>query len=945
MLNSFMRKFLRSSARGHTLNSSLNSRSFLGFLSSHLALATALFAFTPHSLAAQSFTALPAGSTAEIGSNSPLGEYLTPDQIALNPVLLKEDHMNDAKMEELLTRPQTAANAQNLSPNGPRASSAYEGTGSDSPRRTFMLNERRAAQPSALEQYYAQRTHSPLRQFGYDLFASSQDQNMLRAAPNQIQGQAQIQGESQGAMADDYILGAGDEVNVLIRGQINFSKTIPLQRDGTLVVEDLAPIQAQGRKIKDVSDEIKKMIGDYYNSDVFLSVSKTRQISVMVSGQVSRPGPVFLSSFATLKEALIKAGGVNKDGTLRRIKILRANSQLIVDLYGLLIYGSNSLAMGLKDGDVIQVDPIGPTLAIAGDVKRPGVYEILPKLSRETSNTSPVESAIINSKSQALSLEDLLLFSGGVIAPGNLRYVRNSPQENGAELSLDITDLSQKIFTDGDVLWVGRNIDRAESSVELMGESRANGVYALTDTPDLTQLLAKDRIFGGHIYPLFAVIERWDAAKLSPIYIAFSPERVVNHSTRVSLKGGDRVYLFSKSEIRSLSIPDQAINKDMDDTQRFDNIAVSSQLNDFAPNDDRLQSLQNFIRDHLVYLRGAVGREGAYPIAPGVPITSLISTANGTTKGADLTHVEVTSLTHSNTDLSSREFADTKRTIYNLGRNSGKSPAKTITLRPGDTVRINQAAPTQSDAHVVLAGEVKSPGAYDLMPGDTLGILLERAGGLTQDAYPAGTIFSRASERAREEQRFQNVARDLELRLSSALSTASNSKKSNAPNDQEIAAARDLIADLKNSHALGRLTVQADPEMLKIHPDQDILLEKGDKIFIPKRPSTVRVAGEVLSPVALRFTSGQGPQDYIDQAGGMTHDADADRAFIIYPDGSASPIGESLWSYRTVMITPGSTIIVPRDPKPFDFIEGAKDITQILANLATTAIFADNLSD
>lgn len=932
MLNNSMREFLRSSARGHTLhsrlhsrlNSGLFSRNFLGFLSSHLALATALFAFTSHSLAAQSFAALPEQPPTEIGSNSPLGEYLTPDQIALNPVLLKEDHMDDAEMEELLGGAQVGSqagtqagnNARNLSSNGPSASSAYQGTGSFSQGRTLMFNEKYAPQPSALEHYYAQRTQSPLRQFGYDLFSSPQDQNMLRATPNQAQG------ESQGAMADDYILGAGDEVNVLIRGQINFSKTIPLQRDGTLVVEDLAPIQAQGRKIKDVSDEIKKMIGDYYNSDVFLSVSKTRQISVMVSGQVSLPGPVFLSSFATLKEALIKAGGVNKDGTLRRIKILRGESQLFVDLYGLLIYGSNSLAMGLKDGDVIQVDPIGPTLAIAGDVKRPGVYEILPKFGRAAS-------ALTAQDSQSLSLEDLLLFSGGPVAPGKLRYIRRSPQSNGAEFSTTVTALQDKIFSNGDVLWVGRDTERAEGSIELMGESRSNGLFTLAQSPDLAHLLKDGRVMGPHIYPAFAVIERWDAEHLAPKLLSFSPERVINKSSNLKLQGGDRIYLFSRDELLNFitTAPRELNQLSFDTTQN-----APSPLTDFAPTPDRMESLRQYCLDHLVYVRGAVGREGAYAIADGASIQSVIDLAGGPTKNADPARIELTTRATKTGDEAARR-------VIALGQNSAA-----LRLHPGDQLRIHQTAAPQGDLHVVIAGEVKSPGTYDLMPGDTLGVLIERAGGLSRDAYPMGAVFSRASERAREEQRFHATARDLELKLSAALS-APPSKKSAAPNDSDIALARDLIADLKNSHALGRLTVQADPEMLKIHPDQDILLEKGDRIYIPKRPSTIRVAGEVLSPAALRFMSGQKAQDYIDQAGGLTHDADADRAFIIYPDGSASPIGESLWSYRTVMITPGSTIIIPRDPKPFDFIEGAKDITQILANLATTAIFADNISD
>src|SRR5690606_19598068 len=84
--------------------------------------------------------------------------------------------------------------------------------------------------------------------------------------------------------------------------------------------------------------------------------------------------------------------------------------------------------------------------------------------------------------------------------------------------------------------------------------------------------------------------------------------------------------------------------------------------------------------------------------------------------------------------------------------------------------------------------------------------------------------------------------------------------------------------------------------------------------------------------------------DYLSEAGGTTLHADKGRMFVLYPNGSAQPVRASNWTrIRPVMITPGSTIVVPRDPKPFDFIESAKDITQILSNLAITGIYADEL--
>ena len=167
--------------------------------------------------------------------------------------------------------------------------------------------------------------------------------------------------------------------------------------------------------------------------------------------------------------------------------------------------------------------------------------------------------------------------------------------------------------------------------------------------------------------------------------------------------------------------------------------------------------------------------------------------------------------------------------------------------------------------------------------------------------------------------------------------------ESKAPDTTQITLARDLAAELRQVEAVGRITVEADPGVLVTEPELDILLEPGDRIFIPKRPLTVRVNGEVLSPASLQFRKDKDPRDYIAEAGNYTYHADKNRVFVLYPDGSAQPLLVNAWNHTATFIPPGSTIVVPRDPKPFDFIQSARDISQILSNLAITGIFLDDL--
>jgi hypothetical protein len=132
--------------------------------------------------------------------------------------------------------------------------------------------------------------------------------------------------------------------------------------------------------------------------------------------------------------------------------------------------------------------------------------------------------------------------------------------------------------------------------------------------------------------------------------------------------------------------------------------------------------------------------------------------------------------------------------------------------------------------------------------------------------------------------------------------------------------------------------VTVDPAVLLAHPERDPLLETGDAIYIPKRPSTVAVTGEVLNPGAFAYKPGQSLDDYIDMAGGETDAAEDSMVFVIMPDGTAVPSHTSWWSFGgDVRIPPGSTIVVPRDPQPFNWTTFLATYTDILSKVAITA--------
>ena len=158
-------------------------------------------------------------------------------------------------------------------------------------------------------------------------------------------------------------------------------------------------------------------------------------------------------------------------------------------------------------------------------------------------------------------------------------------------------------------------------------------------------------------------------------------------------------------------------------------------------------------------------------------------------------------------------------------------------------MRVNQKFQKVEDKSVLILGEVNNPGRYDLLPGDKVSDLLARAGGLTPQAYPDGAIFSRDTERKAEEARYHAQAADMCRAISAAL--AQDDKKVDTAKLED---ARALADELDNAQGLGRITVKADPAMLKAHPDLDMPLKSDDRLFIPKRALVVRSGAKFSRP-------------------------------------------------------------------------------------------------
>ena len=291
---------------------------------------------------------------------------------------------------------------------------------------------------------------------------------------------------------------------------------------------------------------------------------------------------------------------------------------------------------------------------------------------------------------------------------------------------------------------------------------------------------------------------------------------------------------------------------------------------------------------------------------------------------------------------------------FNLGRAiSGTDPQYTIPLRPGDIITVfsqkDIQVPVSKQTRIVrIQGEVRNPGIYQLRPGDTLPMVIDRAGGLTSNAYVYGTEFARESVRDGQRRNIQQVIRSLESQLT--FEATNPVLSSGSPDDQRRQLAMQAsnranltqkVEQLKNSNPNGRLSLELDPKDAE-YPE--LLMEDGDLVTVPQVPSSVAVIGAVYNESALLYKEGKLAKDYLANAG-VSVTAEREWTFLVRADGSIRAPDTSGWSTSgevfDIALMPGDVVVVPekiqRETGYTTFMRGLKDWTQVLFQLGLAA--------
>lgn len=285
-------------------------------------------------------------------------------------------------------------------------------------------------------------------------------------------------------------------------------------------------------------------------------------------------------------------------------------------------------------------------------------------------------------------------------------------------------------------------------------------------------------------------------------------------------------------------------------------------------------------------------------------------------------------------ELSSIDNESAKRELTYLDPNE----ASARPLKNGDVINISSVVGVDPRT-IKLTGEIQNPGSYSIQPGDRILDIINRAGGFSTEAYFQGSVYLREDVAESQKVAFERAADELENTIVDIVT-----QNSVNVGEYTILPISNLIKKLREEEPVGRMIVNLDTLQLKSDPIVNFVVQDGDELYVPKRPSSVSIVGEVLNSATVGFNPGFTIDEYIDQAGGLKDSADRNKIFVILPNGKAQLVKKSLFKSEKGIL-PGSTIVISRDSKPFDAIRWTQIITPILADLATSAAAIAAISD
>jgi polysaccharide export outer membrane protein len=716
-----------------------------------------------------------------------------------------------------------------------------------------------------------------LKPFGYDLFDH---------APSTFAPVTNV------PVPSDYIIGAGDQLQVQLYGAQNRTLKLIVARDGTISFPDLGPVVVAGQSFNRAKDSLEARVERQMTGvHASISMGDTREIRIFVLGEARNLGSFTISGLGTITSALYAAGGVRRTGSLRNIELKRHGTVVRhLDLYDLLIRGDTSDDTKLVQGDVVFVPTVGATVSVDGEVRRPAIYEV----RGET------------------TVAAVLQLAGGATPeadPSRVVLTRIEANERRVVMSIDLASAAGRSapLRNGDVIRVMRLRPTLDSGILVDGHLYTPGTFAYRNGIRLSDVV-------------HSVDELKPDADIH--YLLVRRESPVDR----------HVSIFSVDLEAALSAPGTAADPELMPRDRITVFDLASGRDHvIQPMLDQLR-LQGTARQPtaVVHIDGSVHVPGDYPLEPSMTVRDLIRAGGGT---LDSTYGRAAELTRYSVHDGESRYTELIR--VDLSAAMRGDSAANIVLQPFDALSVREVPLWGEIENVTLKGEVRFPGVYSIRRGETLQSVVNRAGGLTDFAFPEGSVFTRESLRKREQEQMDMLAdrvqRDLSiLALQSAATTTAGGGAG------ALSVGQALLGQLRTSRAVGRLVIDL-PRLMRepSNSPDDVIMRSGDQLIVPRTQQQVTVIGEVQNSTSLLYSPRLTRDDYISMSGGTTRRADHSRIYVVRANGSVIAQEGSRWFDRgSVQIMPGDTIVVPLDAEKMPSLPFWLAVTQILYNVA-----------
>ena len=729
-----------------------------------------------------------------------------------------------------------------------------------------------------------------LKQIGYDFF-----QNVSTSGMGKYDGTYKL---NIGEKVKVYLW--GDSVDVLsINGSSLISPVSDAQVDskGNLFVPGIGETKADGYSVADVEKSLQTMASrKFSNIKVRLSVSDQSDFAVFVYGYVNKPGKVAVGHNSSIIEALAAAGGVNKSGSLRSITYTSSSGQKQkVDLYETIFRGKDN-NIRLRPNDRIFVGNIGAVIAIKNGVKIPGIYEL-----------SPSE-----------NIWNIISYAGGLLpsTDKSVLNIRTYNSQTGERISKDINKdaFASTKLSNGDIVEFRELYGKAENFITLEGNVKQPAIFEYKEGMKLSDILKDKNDLQEETFIYQAVIKRIDGDGQQVKVIPVSLEDFFNGGNNPSLEPRDVITVYKSTNTNFIEVYgciDRPKQIPYTDTLTLKDVLADIQFIVSANSDANIKDVNN--NEELPTEEPAADSENTKMAIAASTSSVLLPSSN---VAVEITDKDRNTKTYYLYDI----FIQTDQT-------------KSIKINPYDKIMFRPLRENEIIKTVKVSGFVNKPGVYRFVEGKKLADMIEQAGGLDDEADLRGIVFTRASlaNKSRKMVEEKNM-KDIKLIQGQM---ASNLRPTQDDTEARMQMMKDIEEDNQNisSQLFGRIALDIkNNDLSKIKKDQNIEIQDGDEIFIPKESNHVTVIGEVYNETSFLYKDGKKAGYYIKMGGGYTPNARRTKIYKIGVNGRAK---------RTHLLTsnsiePGDTIVVPRKLRGNDWIDMVTKSLQTIVGMLSS---------